>query len=339
MPDLQAVIRLIESKKKSNVSWERLEPCPQPYFGYDEDSRSWQEANSSKPTNPITTFEVLSWNIDFMLPFINERMQVALDHLYSLISASSIPCIIFLNECLVSDLYLMQSQTWIQQGYYTTDLDDQYWESGHYGTCTLIPKSMSVKNVFRVHYEATRMERDVLCVDIDPGNGTDKVLRICNSHLESLVADPPLRPKQVEAAAKYMHAPEVYGAIIGGDFNAIQPFDRTLHSDNGLKDAYLEMGGKEDDDSGYTWGQMAPVKQREMFGCSRMDKLFYCGGVEVEGFERFGLGVRVGNKEIERALMKEEGMDGGWVTDHAGVRGVFRVMDGESDGKIPGAKI
>ena len=38
----------------------------------------------------------------------------------------------------------------------------------------------------------------------------------------------------------------------------IEPFDRKLHSDNGLKDAYLELGGKEDSDDGFTWGQQAP---------------------------------------------------------------------------------
>ena len=337
MPDLQAIIRLIESKKKSTFPWKRQEPCVQPYFGYGENGNLWVEVTSAKDTSPVTAFEVLSWNIDFMLPFTNERMQVALDHLHTLVLSSSIPSIIFLNECLVSDLKLIQSQPWIQQGYYTTDLDDKYWESGHYGTCTLIPRSMCIKQVFRVHYEATQMERDVLCVDIDAGN--DQALRICNSHLESLVADPPLRPKQVETAAKYMHAPEVWGAVMGGDFNAIQPFDRTLHSNNGLEDAYLEMGGTEDSEEGYTWGQMAPVKQRDMFGCSRMDKLFFCGGVEVEKFERFGLGVKVESEVIERVLREDEGMDGGWVTDHAGVRGLFRFSDQKGVKKKPGAKI
>ena len=336
MPDFQAIIRLIESKRKSNFPWKRQAPFPQPYFGYDEDSKSWQEISSQESMGPVTTFELLSWNIDFMLPFPTERMQVALDHLHSLVSASDTPSIIFLNECLVSDLKVIQSQPWIQRDYYITDLDDQYWESGYYGTCTLIPKSMSIKNVFRVHYEATRMERDVLCVDIDSDG---KVLRICNSHLESLVADPPLRPTQVETAARYMHASDVHAAVVGGDFNAIQPFDRLLHSDNELKDAYLEMGGKEDAEEGYTWGQMAAVNQRKMFGCSRMDKLFFCGGVKVEGFERFGLGVEVNNEEIEKTLVEAEGMDGGWITDHAGVRGVFRVAGSDGEGKVLGSKI
>ncbi|KAI9878189.1 MAG: hypothetical protein M1823_006990, partial [Watsoniomyces obsoletus] len=153
-------------------------------------------------TRSLKDFEILSWNIDFMLPFTNERMQVALEHLKTLVSTSNTPSIILLNECLVSDLTLIQSQPWIQHEFYITDVDDQYWESGHYGTCTLVPKALTIKNVFRVHYEATKMERDALCVDIDLGDG--KILRVCNSHLESLVADPPVRPKQLETAAKYL---------------------------------------------------------------------------------------------------------------------------------------
>ena len=243
MPDLQAIIRLVESKRKFNFPWKRQEPYEQPYFLYNDSTKSWQPGRPS-PTHSssqVSAFEILSWNIDFMLPFPNQRMQVALDHLQTLISSSPHPSIIFLNECLVSDLQLIQSQPWIQQSYHITDLNDEYWESGHYGTTTLIPKSLPISKVFRVHYEATKMERDVLCVDLSISN---KIVRVCNSHLESLIADPPLRPRQAETASTFMHASEVHGSVIGGDFNAIQPFDCTLHSDNDLLDAYLETEAK-----------------------------------------------------------------------------------------------
>jgi tyrosyl-DNA phosphodiesterase 2 len=335
MPDLQAIIKLVQSKAKSNFPWKRQEPYVQPYYSYSSGSKSWEPittlSNPQPQPSEATTFSVLSWNIDFMLPYPNERMLVALNYLKSL-TTSNHPNIIFLNESLTTDLELIQTQPWIQSSYHITDLTDEFWESGHYGTCTLIPKSLPVVSVFRVHYEATKMERDVLCIDIMTKNG---VVRICNSHLESLVADPPLRPAQITTAAKYMHEPGVHGAVVGGDFNAIQPFDRTLHLDNGLKDAYLEMGGKENSDEGFTWGRMAPVKQREMFGCSRMDKLFYCGGLEVVAFERFGLGVNVGAREIEKVLIEEEGMDGGWVTDHAGVKATWKIVDKISEAGGP----
>ena len=325
MPNLEAITKLIQSKAKSSHPWIRQVSYDQPFFSYDLDKQSWEEVSRpSSSTTQVQSFRILSWNIDFMLPFPTERMQVALDHLHLLISDSLTPSIIFLNEMLVSDLQLVQTQSWIRDGYIVTDVDDKYWESGHYGTVTLVPKSLPVKRVFRVHYSATKMERDGLFVDVDAGDG--KTLRVCNSHLESLVADPPLRPRQVETAAKWMLEAGVAGAVMGGDFNAIQDFDRMLHAENGLRDAYLEMGGREDLEKGYTWGQMAPVKQRDMFGCSRMDKLFYCGNVRVVGFERFGLGVKVEDEKVVRSLMEEEGIDGGWVTDHAGVMGAFEVL-------------
>lgn len=321
MPDYQAIVKLIQSKAKHSHPWTRQERFNQPFFEYDTSNDSWRKANPSGSRSTITSFRVLSWNIDFMLPYTSERMQVALDHLNSLVKASDISAVIFLNEMLVSDLELIQAQNWIREAYYITDVDDTFWESGHYGTVTLTPRIMNIKHVFRVHYEATRMERDGLFVDIDVGQ--EKILRLCNSHLESLVAEPPLRPKQVETAAQWMH--DATAAVIGGDFNAIQDFDRTLHSDNGLKDAYLELGGGEDSEQGYTWGQMAAVAQRDRFGCSRMDKLFFCGAVKATAFETFGMGVKVDDTKIERLLIEDEGLDGGWVTDHLGVMGTFEI--------------
>ncbi|RMZ90479.1 hypothetical protein DV736_g2296, partial [Chaetothyriales sp. CBS 134916] len=336
MVNLQDIIKLIESKKKSSFPWERQKPYDQEYYTYSANSNTWQSSGSGHSlTAPKTTvppplsFRVLSWNIDFMLPYPNQRMQVALDHVHSLVgpsdsaTAATEPSIIFFNEMLVSDLTLIQAQTWIQQGYSITDIDNRFWESGHYGTCTLVPKSLAISNVFRVHYEATKMERDALLVDVDIGNG--RVVTFCNSHLESLVAQPPLRPEQVKTASKYLHRANLVGGVMGGDFNAIEPFDRSLHSNNGLKDAFLELGGKEDCDDAYTWGQMAPVHQRERFGCSRMDKLFFCGDIQVIDFQRFGYGVDVQQDSIRKVLMEDEGMDGGWVTDHLGVMASFKL--------------
>jgi tyrosyl-DNA phosphodiesterase 2 len=351
MPDLQKIMQLIESKRKRNLPWKRQEPVPQPCYTFSSDASEWEPTTNPCPSTapPPTTFTILSWNIDFMLPYPDERMSVALAHLQRLISQQPQPSIIFLNEMLESDLKLIATQPWIREGYAITDLDATHWESGHYGTTMLIPRSLGVERVFRVHYEQTAMERDGLFVDIPLGQHATRtttnttagggILRLCTTHLESLIADPPLRPAQLATAASYLRGVgRVKAAVVGGDFNAIQDFDATLHKDNGLRDAYLETGGREGADEGHTWGQMAPVKLREMFGCSRMDKLWVCGDVEVVGFERFGLGVEVEDARIREALMKEEGLEGGWVTDHVGVMGTFRIRGGvegvESAAKI-----
>ncbi|KAI1618504.1 Endonuclease/exonuclease/phosphatase [Exophiala viscosa] len=325
-PKIKRMIDMINSKKKLSHPWRRQERYDQSYYTFSPDKSTWEAVSPSRSGSPaslIPKISIMSWNIDFMLPFTDERMLAALKHLESHVQANSTPTIVMLQEMLETDLALIQEQPWIREKYSLTDITSKYWESGHYGTCTLIPTVLPVNAVFRVHYEQTVMERDALFVDLAFGNGHS--IRICNSHLESLIADPPKRPQQLATAAKVMRDPAVTGSVIGGDFNAIQDFDRTLHTDNGLQDAYLTMGGSEDSDEGYTWGQMAPTKQRDQFGCSRMDKLFFCGNLRCEKFERFGLGVKAEEKHVQDSLIKEEGMEEGWVTDHLGVKAEFSI--------------
>ncbi|KAI7497430.1 hypothetical protein KC367_g5860 [Hortaea werneckii] len=163
------------------------------------------------------------------------------------------------------------------------------------------------------------MERDALFVDVNVGE-QGKPVRFCNTHLESLALDPPLRPLQMQLCAQYMHDSAVDGAVLAGDLNAIQDFDRRLHSDNDLKDAYLELGGTEDDaEAGHTWGQQAATAQRQKFGTSRMDNVFFCGGVVCTAFERLGAGIEL-QDEGEREEILKLGFDRPWITDHLGVR-------------------
>ena len=106
---------------------------------------------------------------------------------------------------------------------------------------------------------------------------------------------------------------------MAGDLNAIQPFDRTLHRVNGLRDAYLELGGQEDSEEGYTWGQQAVPVARETYGCCRMDKVLYCGGVSVQRFGRFGADVEVADRDEQAGIMRSGDFEKGWITDHLGV--------------------
>lgn len=266
-----------------------------------------------------------------MLPFPSSRMSKAIRHLEKLVSAQHAN-IIFLQECLVSDLALLASDPWIQANFHTTDLDASNWSSGYYGTATLIDRRLDIGTCFRVHYSQTRMERDALFTDVVLGD--DQImLRFCNTHLESLALEPAYRPKQVALVARYLHEEGLAGGVMAGDFNAIQDFDRHLHSDNGLKDVYLELGGKEDDESGYTWGQQAATKLRQQFGCSRMDKVYFVGdALRLKGFERFGADVEVDDPK-ERDEIVALGFDKPWVTDHLGVIARFEMSPKAHVGK------
>ena len=76
-----------------------------------------------------------------------------------------------------------------------------------------------------------------------------RISRLCNTHLDSMASNLPLRPLQIKGVGKYFHD-VVYAGVFAGDMNANKPLDRTLPQENGFKDAYLELGGKEDAEEG-----------------------------------------------------------------------------------------
>ncbi|TKA67633.1 hypothetical protein B0A55_08774 [Friedmanniomyces simplex] len=331
-------IAIVEQRKKAAVPWVPDEPHNQPYYRWLDGE--WQATKpgvdsggaAGEPKPAPGRLALYSWNIDFMLPYGDPRMLAAIRHLEQLGSAqaSDIPIIIFFNECLESDLKVITSDAYVRERFHVTDLSRQYWQSGHYGTTTLVDKRLAIQACFRIHYSKTRMERDGLFVDLklgttQPQKQKQKPLRLCNTHLESLALDPPFRPPQLALCARHMHSPDVHASILAGDLNAIQDFDKHLHSDNELMDAYLELGGSEDEaEAGHTWGQQAATAQRERFGTCRMDKVLFCGKVTCQSFERFGVDVQI-QDEREREEIVRLGFDKPWITDHLGVKAIFSV--------------
>ncbi|KAF2030267.1 hypothetical protein EK21DRAFT_66025 [Setomelanomma holmii] len=310
------------------------EPKPQNFWS--SDGRRWLQTEPT--THPVAidrdsafnpkVIRLVSWNIDVLAGFAEERMRAALQYLEQLISSTpnDIAVVVFLQEMGQSDLKQIQESLGIMRRFNIAERDGSNWLSPLYGTTTLIDRRLKISNIFRVPW-ISKFARDGLFVDLafsKLGDDT-KVLRLCNTHLESLVADPPIRPLQLAAAAEHLQKPEVAGALLAGDLNAIQPFDRTLHFDNNLHDAYLDLGGKEDSDAGYTWGQQVPQWMKDKFGCSRMDKILFQGAVQPVNFERIGMGVKVAENVMEEV---EKEIEGGWVTDHYGIMGEFTLTDG-----------
>ncbi|KAH7007600.1 Endonuclease/exonuclease/phosphatase [Ilyonectria destructans] len=316
--------------QKTSVPWNDDEPHPQSWYTFDSATSSWVSktlADDKPQTADIDGFNTIalySWNIDFMLPFTEARMKPALAHLGSLIASSppNTALVIFLQECTPSDLATIASTPWVRERFHLSDLDATNWATDLYGTVTLIDSRLPITAAFRVHYSKTRMDRDAFFVDVSLEG---KPVRLCNTHLESMALNPPFRPPQMQLVAEYLREDKVHAALAAGDFNAIQPFDRTLHTDNGLKDAFLELGGKEDSEEGYTWGQQAATKLREKFGCSRMDKVYFCGGAEVVKFERFGADVLMEGEE-ESSQIVALGFEKAWVTDHLGIKAEVKII-------------
>ncbi|KAI1361075.1 Endonuclease/exonuclease/phosphatase [Xylaria arbuscula] len=319
-----------------------------------ETHHHFHQPRSDDTTNTATTvtnttiidkIALFSWNIDFSLPHPRSRMRAALAELQARIAGlpADTAVVIFLQECEAVDIETIGETGWVRTGFLRTDVDAFYWP-GSYGTTTLVDRRLRVAGVFRVHFAMTDMDRDGLFVDVlwdsksrDSGwelvsrynDGVDgdggkeeeegKVMRFCNTHLESLAQESAFRPSQMALIAKFMHEESVHGALLAGDLNAIQPFDRTLHSANGLRDAYLDLGGQEDTDEGYTWGQQAAPTARERYGCCRMDKVLYCGGVSVQRFGRFGADVEVDDSDERARIMRSGDFEKAWITDHLGV--------------------
>lgn len=302
------------------------QPRTQSYYAFN--GSAWQAAPAAhSATSAATsatgalTMRLITWNIDILSGGAKPRMAAALEHFESLVLnvPSPQPIVIFLQEMGQTDLAQIQAAEWVRARFFLTDIDERSWGSPHYGTTTLVDRRFNIEKIFRVPW-VTKFERDGLFVDIKGSKG--QVVRLCNTHLESLAADPPVRPLQLAAAAKYLYADNVQAALLAGDLNAIQPFDRTLHTENRLKDAYLELGGKEDSENGYTWGHQVPQWMKDKFGCSRMDKILYSGAIRVKTLERIGVGVKVA--EDKRQEMRDIGCKE-WVTDHYGLMGELQL--------------
>ncbi|KAL4746461.1 hypothetical protein BDW72DRAFT_35146 [Aspergillus terricola var. indicus] len=325
-------IRSTAEFRKTSVPWTVDEPFLQGYYEFDSATSTWVSKATYSPGDAasrdslvITTIALYTWNIDFILPFAAARMRPALAHFHRMIGLllPNVAPVIFLQECTPSDLETIAATSWVRDHFYLTDIDPANWATTQYGTTMLVSKRLPIISVFRVHYSLTRMDRDAHFIDVTLGPEGKRV-RLCNTHLESMALDPPYRPPQMQLIAQYMRQDGVDAAITAGDFNAIQPFDRTLHVDNNLKDAFLEIGGQEDTEEAFTWGQQATTTQRAQFGCSRMDKVFFRGAVELVKFQRFGEGVLVEGDEEQRQIV-ELGFEKPWITDHLGVMAEVEV--------------
>lgn len=152
------------------------------------------------------------------------------------------------------------------------------------------------------------MGRSALVTDITLGGGSaaenrGRILRVVNTHLESLLAGTPLRVAQMNVIGGMLkETGRVVGGIVAGDMNAIAPSDATLAEQNGLLDAW-EHGRREGEEEGTTWG----YQPRNRFPPGRLDKILY---TESDAFEV---------KDVRRVAVGLKMPGGDWVSDHYGL--------------------
>lgn len=221
-----AAIKQIEAARKpeDTVPWKPDTPHPQPLYVFSPTTQTWTPSPSvsaSSAAPAVAKLALFTWNIDFMLPHGPSRMSAALAELHARIAAldPATAALVFLQECVAADLDLLGATDWVRAGFARTDVGNAAWASEMYGTTTLVDRRLGVRGVFRAHFGSTRMERDGLFVDVvfpggSVGDGEgEKVVRLCNTHLESLAQEPPFRPPQVAVAARFMKEEGVHGAL------------------------------------------------------------------------------------------------------------------------------
>ncbi|KAI3397251.1 hypothetical protein diail_11050 [Diaporthe ilicicola] len=334
------------------------------------------EASAANEGARITHLRLLTWNIDFMAPFPQARMASALSYshmqsiyLQTLVEGIPAPTavIICLQELrqdmpinfdrlqksfdaqIADDLRQIASAPWVQDRFLVTDLTTDHWRCG-YNNVTLVDRRLGIASVARLPF-VSEYKREALLVDIavKPSKGQDEpgqaesghsILRLCNVHLDSMAGKPPMRPIQWKACAKYLQdeSEGVVAGILAGDCNANQDYDLTQPKENGFKDAYLEMGGKEDDPEGHTWG---PQSKKSRFPHKRMDKVCFWQQERSEGqallvlksLEHIGVGVKVEDVSVSEKLDEEGWTD--FVTDHYGLMAEFEVGEAWTLGVQP----
>ncbi|THC92098.1 hypothetical protein EYZ11_008424 [Aspergillus tanneri] len=298
---------------------------PNPQSFYTWVNQTWQPVLFTQRSHShLQTLRLTTWNIDFQAPCKTERMNAALSYLSKLhgdttTNTTNTPSMIFLQEMVSSDLVLIQEKQWIRDRFFITDLSDVNW-GARYGTTTLIDKRLDVQRVFRVLYSPSRMQRDALFVDINidiqPTESTssneNRIIRLGNTHLESLVSRPPLRPMQLRRAGHEC-------ICVGGSYRPGGMWTFRCVS---------RARGYEGTEEGFTWGQQLSDRMKEKFGCSRMDKVLFCGGLEVKSLERIGAEQKIWidyPQESDSESSSETGEEM-WVTDHLGLQVEFRIL-------------
>ncbi|KAI0708827.1 Endonuclease/exonuclease/phosphatase [Cerioporus squamosus] len=259
---------------------------------------------SDDSTSAPAALRLLNWNVDFMAPNPASRVSCILDHLRDVVLSGSRSTCILLQELKEESFDEILRNDWVREHYAVTPPDLKSWRS-YYGVATLVSRDIRALNAQMAQFKNSIMGRSALFVDVELSlAGSDdfsshetRVVRIANTHLESLPSGEKSRPVQLGHIADKLREDGVTGGgVVGGDMNMIGPADEDIHVRAGLQDAC-------DDPSALTWGFQPPTQ----FPPGRLDRIFFVGDhLAVAPVEVVGKGLKV------------EG-SGEWASDHYGL--------------------
>ncbi|KAJ7035071.1 Endonuclease/exonuclease/phosphatase [Mycena alexandri] len=266
---------------------------------------------------PPSTIEFVSWNVDFNAPMPAQRMETTLRHLEEVVfkcrdGEAPEPCVVLLQEVhAINGLEVILNDPWVREHFFVTPADRNKWpEDTLYGNVTMVDKSIPVVDAYILEFGLSSMQRTGVIVDIRLGAPSphehDVILRVINTHLESLSQGNDVRPEQLKLLSKFLKGPGVRGGIIAGDMNPVGPKDAAAPGLLGLQDAWKKG---DTDERGFTWGKQPP---HERFPAARFDKILYLPkkGYRVDEPRRIGVGLKVVGDRLPGGL---------WTSDHYGL--------------------
>ncbi|KAK1233929.1 hypothetical protein PQX77_002880 [Marasmius sp. AFHP31] len=282
--------------KRSKQDW-----CSAPKDRYDV------HKTSSKP------IVLATWNVDSASPYPRERMRAALDELKDKIlpidedTKTLQTCVVLLQEVHSSMLEVIQSSLWVRKNFYVAPLNNVKWPSPHtYGNVTLVHRSLQVERAFLLEYRLSPGSRSAIVTNVKLHS--DRVLRIINTHLESIPDRADLREEQLAMCVRYCRGEGIDDAVIGGDLQAIDWNSEELGMDDAFRLQPLERP-----EMGHTWGYQCSNEQDKQLPKGRPDKIIYTPrrGFLVTKPKVVGKGIR--------------DVEGRFISDHYGLVADIRI--------------
>ncbi|KAI1797144.1 Endonuclease/exonuclease/phosphatase [Ganoderma leucocontextum] len=264
-------------------------------------------------SQPVPHLRIVSWNVDFMAADTASRVSCILDHLKkAVLTKHPQPTAVLLQELDEASFAQLLEHRWVREHFAVTPPNTRRWPAS-YGLATLVSRHARVENARMLQFRRTVMGRAALFVDVSlrtADAGERYVVRIANTHLESLPIGERARPAQLCAIADMLREPGIHAGIVGGDMNMIGPADQHIHVTAGLHDASSD--GPESD----TWGYQPPSR----FPPGRLDRIFYtpCPDLVVQPVKVIGKGLKTKR--------------GQWASDHYGLQTTIALrQDNDSD--------
>ncbi|EJF65491.1 hypothetical protein DICSQDRAFT_166509 [Dichomitus squalens LYAD-421 SS1] len=161
------------------------------------------------PSKATSHIEIVTWNVDFKGQVAAAgRVSCILDHLRDVVLENELQsAVILLQELNQFSFASVLEHSWVRKHFAITPPDTKSWPwPPRYGISTLVSRQLQVGVAYNemLHFRKTVMGRTAVFVDVslqlsgDEPNYAKQVIRIANTHLESL-SDEEYMPEWWEA--------------------------------------------------------------------------------------------------------------------------------------------